>query len=61
MYSLAVYRNNLEYSAWQATGRKILLILAKAGQSSLDELTQVAFTFGLHANDVVEAISRRFF
>jgi hypothetical protein len=60
MYSLSFYENSLEYSAWQATGRKVLFVLARAGQSSLDELTQVAYTFGLRAIDVAEAIARRF-
>ena len=60
MNSLTLYGNSVEYSAWQATGRKVLIVLAKAGQSSLDELTQVAYTFGLRAIDVAEAISRRF-
>jgi hypothetical protein len=43
----------------QVLGRKILRVLVKQGQTTLDELVVVADHFGLHAVDVTEAIATR--
>lgn len=47
-------------SDYQTTGRRILIALARGGQTSLDDLTLVAHTFNLKATDVAEAIAARF-
>jgi hypothetical protein len=60
MNDVVVHNIKVKSNNRKLTGRRVLFTLAKSGQTSLDELTMVALTFGLKATDVAEAIAARF-